>query len=94
MQDHGHAYVMRRHNEISEDTETLFKNMHPSLDITIVDIITGFTKNKVVDMNGYLEASNDGIINLMSSSVICAVDGTVRYNHVDNPQGVVGFFIH
>ena len=94
MQDHGVAIVIGGHNEISEDTETLFKNMHPSLDFTFVDIITGFTKNKVVDMNGYLEASNDGIINLMSSSVICAVDGTVRYNHVDNPQGVVGFFIH
>ena len=68
--------------------------MHPSLDFNFLDIIAGFTKNKVVDMNRYLEASDDGRINLMSSSVPCAVDGTVCYNHVDNPQGAVGFFIH
>ena len=31
MQDHGVAYVIRRDNEISEDPETLFRNMHPSI---------------------------------------------------------------
>ena len=30
----------------------------------------------------------------MSSSVPCAVDGTVRSNHFDNPQGALGMFIH
>ena len=59
MQDHGHAWVIRRHNETSDDTETLFRNMHPSLDFKFMDIIAVFTKNKVVDMNGYLEASDD-----------------------------------
>ena len=93
MQGHGHAYVIRRHNEISKDTETLFKNMHPSLHFKFMDIILGFTNNKVVDMNGYLEASDDGKVSLMRSSVPCAVDGTVRYNHFDALQGAIGFFI-
>lgn len=95
MQDNGHAWVIRRHNEISEDTETLFRTMHPALDFKFMDIIAGFTKNKVVDMNGVLEASDDGMrINLMSSSEPCAVDGTVRSNHFDDPQGALGMFIH
>ena len=93
MQDHGVAYVIRRDNEISEDTETLFRNMHPSLHFKFMDIIAGFTKNKVVDMNGSLEANDDGTVSLNQASVPCAVDGTVRSNHFDNPQGALGMFI-
>ena len=68
--------------------------MHSSLHFKFMDIIAGFTKNKVVDMNGYLEASDDGRINLMSSSVPCAVDVTFRSNHFDDLQGAVRLFIH
>ena len=93
MQEHRFYFFMRRRNKISEDTETIFRNMHPSLHFKFMDIITGFTKNRVVYMNRYLEASDDGRMNLMSSSVPCAIDGTVSYNHVDDPQGDLGFFI-
>ena len=31
MQDYGTDFVIRRHDETIEDTETLFNNTHPSL---------------------------------------------------------------
>ena len=39
MQDHRTNSVVRRRNEISEDTETLFRNMHPTLHFKFMDII-------------------------------------------------------
>ena len=90
MQEHSTIFFIRRHNKICEDNETLFKEMHPSLHFKFLDIIAGFTENKVLYMNGYLEASDYGTMSLMSSSVPCAVDGTIHYNHVDAVQGSDG----
>ena len=84
---------MRRQNKTSEDTTTLFKDIHASLNFNFTDIIDGFTKNKVSDMNGYLEATNDGTFLVGISLIPCAVGGTIRYNHVDAPDGAVSFFI-
>ena len=95
MQNQGTAFVIRRHNEMSEDNDKLFEEMHPSLHFKFMGIIAGFTKNKVVYMSVYLETSDDEtIINLMSSSVPFAVDGNVRSNHFYDPQGALGMFIH
>ena len=43
-QEQGTAFVIRRHNETSDDTETLYRNMHPSLNFKFMAIIASFTK--------------------------------------------------
>ena len=65
MQDHWTVFLIRRHDKIIEDNEIHFKNMHQYLHFKFMDIIVGFKNNKVVYMNRYLEASDDGTVYLI-----------------------------